>query len=127
MIMEELIKSYFDKSITDRERAIFEMGIALGFVYHQFIGTPFRKDSIKILEKAIKSALLAQPFRVFADVKIKYKGKEDTPYSYGEISKKNLDVTVKIKYGKALVSGRLRFIKSVNYPLMYIEEIREAD
>ncbi len=124
--MEDLVKTYFDKSLSDRERAIFELGISLSFAYHQFMGMPFRKDSVKEIERTIEKALLAQPFRVFARVKIKYKRKEDSPYSYGEISKKNLEVIVKIKYGKALVTGRLRFIKEINYPLMYVEKVEEA-
>ena len=29
-----------------RERAVFEAGIKMGTIYHQFVGTPFNRDTV---------------------------------------------------------------------------------
>jgi len=121
--MEDIAKKFFDKSINEKERAIFELGIALGFVYHQFLGLPFRRKNKKYIEKAVEEAILSQPFRIYANVKLKAKSKKEDTYSYDEISRDNIDVIIKVKYGKIIATGRLRFIKELNYPLMYIEKI----
>ncbi|MCX8191821.1 MAG: dihydroneopterin aldolase family protein, partial [Nitrososphaerales archaeon] len=53
--IESIVRKYFDQSLTDRERAIFEGGIALGALYHQFIGIPICRDRkvVSMLERAI--------------------------------------------------------------------------
>ncbi|MEM3588173.1 MAG: dihydroneopterin aldolase family protein, partial [Candidatus Jordarchaeaceae archaeon] len=53
---EERAKRYFGKEVTDRDRAIFEGGITLGAIYHQFVGTPISRDAavVSALEKAIE-------------------------------------------------------------------------
>ncbi len=37
-------EKYFS-NITARERAIFEGGISMGALFHQFVGTPVNKDT----------------------------------------------------------------------------------
>ncbi len=123
--MEDIAKKYFSKEIGNKERAIFELGIALGFVYHQFIATPFRKKDLEIIEKAIEASLLAQPYRIYAKVEIKAKDYEGT-YSYEEITKENLTVEVKVKYGEYVATGKLEYIKEMNYPLMYVKDVEKA-
>lgn len=123
--MEDVAKKYFDPTISERERAIFELGIALGFAYHQFIGLPFNKENAKIIERAIEQALVTQPFRVSAKVKLKSKKKKGV-YSYDEISKNNMEVEVEVVYGKIRAKGRLKYIKEIKYPLMFIEKIEPS-
>ncbi|HIQ32623.1 MAG TPA: dihydroneopterin aldolase, partial [Methanothermococcus okinawensis] len=48
----ELFKRYF-KNLTPRERAVFEGGITLGALFHQFVGTPVSLKNREILERAI--------------------------------------------------------------------------
>ena len=121
--MEDKARAYFEKTLSDRERAIFELGIALAFAYHQFLGMPFKaRDRINI-EKAIEAAILSQPFRVHARVELKVEKMGDDPYSYNEISPRNLMVEVKVKYGSCLVTGELKWVENLNYPLMYVKEI----
>ena len=45
-------EDYF-RNLSNRERAIFEGGISMGALYHQFVGTPVNIESCNSLEKAI--------------------------------------------------------------------------
>lgn len=127
--MEDPAKPYFYQGITDRERAIFEGGIALAYIYHQFIGTPVPKErkAVRILEKAIEHSTLAQPFREKASVKIslrKVKNKE--PYTYPSLNERMLEAKVVVKYGRARVYVAMEFIRELRYPLMYVVKVEES-
>ena len=39
--------------VNDRDRAVFEAGIKLGALYHQFVGTPISVDTIDNLARTI--------------------------------------------------------------------------
>ena len=52
---EEKVAEYFNCSI--RERAVFEAGIKLAAVYHQFIGTPISASNAESLERAIEEGV----------------------------------------------------------------------
>ncbi|MCP8317672.1 MAG: hypothetical protein H3Z51_12565 [archaeon] len=70
--IEEVVRRYFDKSVTNRERVIFEGAIALGAIYHQFIGIPICKDEdiIRTLEETISRTMKLQPYRESVEVRI---------------------------------------------------------
>ena len=51
---------YFS-NISHRERAIFEGGISMGALFHQFIGTPVSIKSAENLEKSMEKSLELQP------------------------------------------------------------------
>ncbi len=121
---------YFDKGATERERAVFEGGIALAALYHQFVGTPIsraNRRAIQTLEEAMKRAAKLQPYREDVKVKISIEapGRGSGPYSYESLSGEHLDITVKTRYGRAKATARLRYIPELDYPLMYIEEVSE--
>ncbi|MEM3437979.1 MAG: dihydroneopterin aldolase family protein [Nitrososphaerales archaeon] len=129
--IEENIKKYFDKSVTDRERAIFEGGIALGAIYHQFVGIPIIKDKavIKALERAISKSMKLQPYRESVEVRINIdmiKGEKSHAYDYEILKGKHLDVKVKTKYGNSRATVRMRYIPEVDFTLMYIEKLEET-
>jgi len=46
-------------------------------------------------------------------------------YDYQSLTGEMLDVLVKIKIKNIRVTSRMRYIKDVRYPLMYVEEISE--
>jgi hypothetical protein len=125
--MSDRARKYFDKSISDRERAIFEVGVALGSIYHQFTGTPICKDDelLLTLSRAIEKSMSIQPYREKVEVKIVFE--EDKvkkhEYDYTTLKGSNLDVKVIVRYGNARVIGRLRYIKEMDYNLMYVEKI----
>ncbi len=130
MIPEDAAKKFFDKKINDKERAIFEGGIGLAAIYHQFIGTPVNgeKGAIKKLEESICNAVLLQPYK--KDVKVKLNVKKissvDGEYNYRSLEGKDFDVTLVTKYGRYSVTCRMKYIPELKYVLMYVENIDES-
>ncbi|MEM2210290.1 MAG: dihydroneopterin aldolase family protein [Nitrososphaerales archaeon] len=129
--VEIIARKYFDQSLTDRERAIFEGGIALGALYHQFIGIPICKDRklISNLERAIEEVMKLQPYRESVNVKInieKIKGEKKHPYDYELLKGKHLDAKIIIKYGKAKATVAMKYIDELDYTLMYVERVEES-
>ena len=117
----ELFKSYF-KNLTPRERAVFEGGITLGALFHQFVGTPVSLKNREILERAIEESMRNQPCVQDISVKIVGDLKED---EYISLEGKMLDVKLKVKVENTVAYLRLRYIEELNYPLMYVEKIEE--
>jgi len=119
---------YFSSKVTARDRAVFEAGIAMGMVVHQFTGIPVRKRSdIELLEKAIENAIKAQPFREDAEVKIgmELSNGQDNPYEYTTLKARYMDVKVVVKYGNVRVKARLKYIPELDFNLAYIEDIED--
>lgn len=113
---------YFDSGTTDRERAIFEGAITLGALYHQFVGTPVRDE--EALEVAIKESALAHPYIESAEVQvIKLDKKGKAPYNYPELSENMLEIMLVAEYQSARAEVELRYIRELEYPLMYIKRV----
>ncbi len=130
MSPEDPAKKHFHPSITDRERAIFEAGIALGALYHQFVGLPVakREDVLRAVKEAIEKAMSLQPFRekveVYFDVS-SIKGEGLGPYDYSSLKGNAIDARVVVKYGSARVKARMRFVEELGFNLMYIEDVED--
>ena len=136
-LFKDPAKKFFNMNVTDRDRAIFEGGITLGALYHQFQGTPFKNDEkiIRSLEKSIENTMKCQPYVQDIQVKIKIPEKQDqnstnknstdTPYNYLELNGSMFDVKLEIKYNKVKILMKLEHNKELNFPLMYIKEISE--
>jgi len=110
---------------TDKDRAAFEAGIKLGSILHQFVGTPVTPRSARDLERAIESATRSQP--LVEDVRVRIDRKRlrvRGPYRYATVSEDVLVAEVAIRVGRAHAVGVLRYVPSLDYPLMYLKEIR---
>ncbi len=125
--LQDSAKKYFSQKVSERDRAVFEAGIALGMVIHQFTGIPIRfVEEVKYLEKVIEYAILSQPFKSEARVNISIDiPKSDNPYNYVTLRSRNLDITITTRYGKTKVRARLRYIPELDYTLAYIDDIIE--
>jgi hypothetical protein len=128
--VEQIARKYFDKSVTDRERAIFEGAIALGATYHQFAGTPIAKDEkvVKSLEEAISNVMALQPYKKSVKLKIDrsaLKGEKAHPYDYETLKGRHMDLQVVSEYGDSRATLRMRHIPDLNYTLMYVEKIEK--
>ena len=114
-------------SCTERERAVFESGIKMATIYHQFVGTPVNKKSVAGLEKAISQAIEVQPYVYSAKVKIDRSvfptGKDR--YSYISLTGEMMDAVVKIRLDRYEVTAEMRYDYELMYPLMYISSIEE--
>ena len=126
---EKVERRLFDPEITDRERAVFEGGIALAALYHQFLGTPITKrdDILDSVKDAIERAMMLQPYRERVEVKIlknKISNKRRHPYDYETLKGKHLDVRVVIRYGKTRATVRMKYVPELDYNLMYVEKLK---
>ncbi|MCG7844866.1 MAG: dihydroneopterin aldolase family protein [Methanomassiliicoccales archaeon] len=120
---EELASKYFNCS--ERERAVFEAGIKLGTIYHQFVGTPVAAANVEILEKAIEDGVRVQPF--VKDVKVvisreALRQKKDE-FDYQTLTGNMLDVELTVSIGQTTVVAGMDFKTDLRYPLMYVKKI----
>ena len=110
---------------TERERCIFETGIKLATVYHQYVGTPFNAKSVASLEEAISRSIEVQPYVVSAVVKIDRSviPEERDEYSYLSLTGDMIDAVVKVRMGSTTVTAEMRYDKELKYPLMYVSKV----
>ncbi len=118
-------KEFFN-NISSRERAIFEGAITMGALFHQFVGTPVNCESVEILENSIKEAMELQPCIEKVEVKINRRMLEEVKneFNYISLSGDMLDVKVVSRYDDKTAILRMKFIEELQYPLMYVEDIK---
>lgn len=116
---------FFNPKVTARDRAVFEAGLALGMVIHQFTGVPVKNaEDLVVLAEAMRRAVLAQPFRKNASVELKTKVKSGGgPYDYTTIKTKDMEVCVEVEYNGVVVKACLKHIDELDFNLAYIEDI----
>jgi len=123
---EELAAKYFNCSL--RERAVFEAGIKMGTIYHQFVGTPVCAANVDILEKAMEDGVRVQPF--VKDVKVRIDRtalrKKRDEFDYQTLTGAMMDVTLVIQVGNVRATAEMRYVSELRYPLMYVKDISEV-
>jgi len=116
-------EDYF-RNLTDRERAIFEGGISMGALFHQFIGTPVSKSSAHSLENAIRESILLQP--AVTDVSIKLDldliEKNSGVMGYTSLTGDMLNVRLTTKINEKIITTCISYDENLEYPIMYIED-----
>ncbi len=119
-------KKYFS-NISKRERAIFEGAISMGALFHQFVGTPVNKYSKESLERAMEESLALQPAIEKVEVEIRFDKLEEsmTEFDYTSLTGDMLDVKIHTKVDDVVAIIRIEFIEELNYPLMYVEDIKD--
>lgn len=119
-------KEYFS-NITTRERAIFEGAISMGALFHQFVGTPVNEATKESLEKAMEESLNLQPAIENVEVKIRFDKLSEamTEFDYTSLTGDMLDVKIHTKVEDVVAIIRIEFIEELNYPLMYVEDIKD--
>lgn len=110
-----------------KERAMFEAGIKMGTIYHQFVGVPVDQNSVETLEAAMEKGILVQPY--VEDVKVRIDrsvfGNKRDEYSYVSLTGEMLDVILKISIENVRVTAEMRYDPVLKYPLMYISDVEE--
>ena len=103
------------------ERLLFEVGIKLGGLFHQFIGVPVSSATAGGLARAIAAAVRLQPYVVRASVRIRPaaggaagRGR----YGYRYLTAEMLSARVTVADGRARVTARLAYEPSLRYPMM---------
>lgn len=108
-----------------RERAVFEAGIKMGTIYHQFVGTPFNSDTVADLEGLIAETIGVQPYVDDVTVRIDRSvfDRGDDTYSYVSLTGEMIDAVVRIVMGDVSVTAEMRYDPELDYPLMYISSV----
>lgn len=111
--------------ITDRDRALFETGIKLGALYHQFVGSPVNPDTAGGMENAIRDSISLQPYVRSISVSIDREmiKKRLNDFGYCELDGRMLTVSAIIEYGTVLVHAGMKYDERSDYPVMSVERI----
>jgi hypothetical protein len=114
-----------EEKVLDRDKAVFEAGVKLGALYHQFIGTPVSTETVEVLENAIERSVSLQPWVNSVEVEIdKEKVREnENEFKYCELRGEMLDVKVSVRYEEIEVHVRVKYEEHMNYPLMRVEKV----
>jgi hypothetical protein len=120
--VEDIARRYFPKDFTERERAIFEAGIALGALTHSAVGLPAASTVAPYIEKALAESFMLQPYRREVKVRLRRIPRRPRLYRYGTVSPENIEAEVVVEYGSARVRARMGYVKELKYPLMYVVE-----
>ncbi|HID20721.1 MAG TPA: hypothetical protein EYP28_07310 [Methanophagales archaeon] len=114
-----------EEKVLDRDTAVFEAGIKLGALYHQFIGTPVSTETVGVLEDAIEKSVSLQPWVSSVEVKIDREKvlENENEFKYCELRGEMLDVKVVVIYEKVEVHVRLKYEEHMGYPLMCVEKV----
>ena len=109
--------------MSDREQAIFEAGIKLGALYHQWVGTPISQESAASVESAIEKAVILQPFVEEITVRLDRSLMKKNVFGYSELSGLMFDAEIVTRVGFAYCRAVLS--PKDGYPLMKIAECHE--
>jgi len=120
-------EEYFD--CTERDRALFEAGIKLGALFHQYIGSPVNDRSAGCLEEAMRNSMLAQPYVKEASVVIDRNELRRTQSSFGyaSLGERMLGASVTIVYKGTRVDASLGWVEELGYPLMRVDRVYDQD
>lgn len=119
---EKKVASRFD--CTSRDRAVFEAGIKLGAVCHQFSGVPVSAENVKSIESAMKNTLAGMPYVRTAKVRINHDFPDnDDHYGMIPLTEGMMDVIVVVKVEDVEVTAEMRYDSGLKYPLMYVSNV----
>ena len=111
------------EKITDRDNALFEAGIKLGALYHQFTGSPVNLNTVSSLEMAIQESISVQPYVEEISVKIDrdmLRSRLNNEFGYSELQGTMLKVKITVRYGSSKIKVGMEYDPELNYPLMKI-------
>ena len=109
--------------MNERDRAVFEAGIKLGALYHQWVGTPISRRSAESVETAIEQAVILQPFVEEITVRLDRSLMTENAYGYCELSGLMFNVDIVTRVG--FTYCRATLAPENGYPLMRIMECNE--
>ncbi len=120
-------RGYHRAALSDREALLFEAGIKLGGVFHQYLGTPVAPATAKGLARTIAAALALQPYVARATVRIdpsRGGAVGSGRFGYRYLTAEMLQVAVTLVDGPVRVRARLVHRPDLRYPLMTVDEVR---
>ncbi|MEN6519152.1 MAG: dihydroneopterin aldolase family protein [Methanospirillum sp.] len=109
---------------SDRDQAIFEAGIKLGALYHQWVGTPISPQTAEVVEEAIEQAVGLQPFVEEITVRLDTRRMRPNEFGYSELAGLMFEVEIVTRCNGASCHARLA--PHDDYPLMTILSCYDA-
>lgn len=109
--------------VNNRDQAVFEAGIKLGALYHQWVGTPISRKSAASVESAIEQAVILQPFVEEITVRLDRNLMTENIFGYSELTGLMFEVDIVTRVG--FTYCRARLAPHDGYPLMQIMECNE--
>jgi hypothetical protein len=114
-------------SLTSPERLLFEAGVKLGGVFHQYIGVPVTARTAAHLAATIEHAVGLQPYVQEVHVKIHPSRGGRTGsgrFAYRYLTAEMLEATVTVADGGWEVVARLAYAPTLRYPEMRVTAVR---
>jgi dihydroneopterin aldolase len=112
--------------LSRREALLFEAGIKLGGVFHQYLGMPVSPRTAGVVARAVEAAVGLQPFVRSVRVRVEpgrggRVGRGRFAYRY--LTAEMLDVTVELVDGPVAVEARLVHRRDLRFPLMSVVRV----
>ncbi|MGD0249793.1 MAG: dihydroneopterin aldolase family protein [Thermoplasmata archaeon] len=112
--------------LSRREALLFEAGVKLGGVFHQYLGMPVSPRTAGPLSRAIEAAVGLQPF--VRSVRVRVDPRRGGPlgrgrFAYRYLTAEMLEVSVELVDGPVAVEARLKHRPDLRFPLMSVERV----
>jgi hypothetical protein len=112
--------------LSAREALLFEAGIKLGGIFHQYLGVPVSPKTAAGLARTIERAVALQPYVDRVRVRIDPArggalGRGRFAYRY--LTPEMMDVRVRLVDGEVVVAARLAHRPDLRYPLMSVDAV----
>lgn len=112
--------------LSRREALLFEAGVKLGGLFHQYFGTPVSARTAAGLARTIERAVALQPYVV--GVRATIDPARGGPlgrgrFAYRYLTPEMIDVTVRLRDGTEEVEARLAHRPDLRYPLMSVVRV----
>jgi dihydroneopterin aldolase len=110
-------------ALTARERLLFEAGIKLGGIFHQYLGIPLTRRTAPALARAIAEAVELQPYveRARVTIDVARGGRSGRGrYAYHYLTPQMLRVRLTLTDGPHQVRAELAYRPDLRYPLMRV-------
>jgi dihydroneopterin aldolase len=116
-------RSIHAAGVNRREALLFEAGIKLGGVFHQYLGIPLSARTAPGLARAIENAIGLQPY--VRAVRVRLRPARGGPlgpgrFAYRYLTAEMLDVRLTLRDGPVTVRARLAYRPALRYPLMRV-------
>ena len=116
--------SIHDARLSRREALLFEAGVKLGGVFHQYLGMPISARTAAGVARTIERAVGLQPFvrRVTVRLDLARAGPVGRGrFGYRYLTAEMLDVRLELRDGPVTVRARLAHRPDLRYPLMSVD------
>jgi dihydroneopterin aldolase len=115
--------------LTEREALLFEAGVKLGGVFHQYLGTPVSPKTAGHLARTIEHAVRLQPY--VRAVRVRIDPARGGPagtgaFGYRYLVAEMLHVAVTLRAGAETVRAELVHRPDLRYPLMRVVAVERT-